>query len=165
MTMMSIQPIRRMITLAALASLAVLTIVLSACGGGASTTTTTTTSSASASTTSSAPAGGSVVTITIAEKTGGHDIYSFDPPTVTIKAGTTVKWVNNSDENHLLACSTSGIFTASSKVPRSGSDNNTYQMTFQTAGTYNYTSTLVQRLNNQPEGASSSATGTITVTN
>jgi hypothetical protein len=37
-------------------------------------------------------------------------------------------------------------------------------MVFNTAGTYHYTSTLVQRLNNQPEGVSSSATGTITVT-
>jgi len=29
--------------------------------------------------------------VTITEKAGTHDIYSFDPQTITIKAGTTVK--------------------------------------------------------------------------
>jgi plastocyanin len=107
---------------------------------------------------------GTTVTVTIAEKTGTHDIYSFDPQKLTIKAGTTVKWVNNSDENHLLASNTAGIFTASSIVQRSGSSDNTFQMVFDKAGTYTYSSTLVLRMNNQPEGMTSSATGTITVT-
>jgi plastocyanin len=105
-----------------------------------------------------------MITVTITEKTGGHDIYSFDPQTLTIKAGTTVKWVNNSDENHLLAGNPSSVFTASSMVARSGSTDNTYQLVFSTPGTYTYSSTLVHRLNNQPEGMSSSASGTITVT-
>jgi plastocyanin len=102
--------------------------------------------------------------VTITEKTGTHDIYSFDPQTITVKAGSTVKWVNNSDENHLLASKTAGIFTASSIVHRAGSSDNTYQVVFNTPGTYSYSSTLVQRLNNQTEGATSSATGTVTVT-
>jgi plastocyanin len=111
---------------------------------------------------SSAP--GTTYTVTITEKTGTHDIYSFDPQTITVKAGSTVKWVNNSDENHLLASQTAGTFTASSIVHRAGSSDNTYQVVFNTPGTYSYSSTLVQRLNNQTEGATSSATGTVTVT-
>jgi hypothetical protein len=100
--------------------------------------------------------------VTITEKAGTHDMYSFAPQTITIKVGTTVKWLNNSDENHLLTSDPAGIFTASSMVRRNGGGDNTYQMVFNTAGTYHYTSTLVQRLNNQPEGVSSSARGTIT---
>jgi plastocyanin len=109
-------------------------------------------------------ASGPTVTVMITEKAGTHDIYSFDPQNVTIKVGTTVKWVNNSDENHLLASDTAGAFSASSIVPRSGSSDNTYQVVFNTPGTYHFSSTLVQRQNNQPEGMTSSATGTITVT-
>ncbi len=135
--------------------LLILALIVTACGDSGSPATSSSGSNASS---------GSVVTITITEKAGGHDIYAFDPQTVTIKAGTTVKWVNNSDENHLLASTPSGVFSSSSIVPRSGSPDNTFQMTFKSGGTYTYTSTLVQRQNNQPEGASSSATGTITVT-
>jgi hypothetical protein len=54
--------------------------------------------------------------------------------------------------------------SASSLVPRNGSGNNTYQLVFSMPGTYQYSSTLVHRQNNEPEGASSSAMGTITVT-
>ena len=137
--------------------LLILALIVAACGDSGAPAT----SPSSSNTSNSA---GNVMTITITEQAGGHDIYSFSPQTVTIKAGTTIKWVNNSDENHLLASTPSGVFSASSIVPRSGSADNTYQMTFSTAGTYTYTSTLVQRQNNQKEGDSSSATGTITVT-
>lgn len=139
--------------------LLILALIVAACGDS-STPPATSSSSSNTSSTSAANA----VTITITEKAGGHDIYSFDPQTVTIKAGTTIKWVNNSDENHLLASTPSGVFSSTSIVPRSGSTDNTFQMTFKSAGTYTYTSTLVQRLNNQKEGDTSSATGTITVT-
>ena|SRR2546426_8345834 len=120
--------------------------------------------SASTQPSTQSSASGTAFSVTIAEKAGTHDIYSFDPQNVTIKAGTTVKWVNNSDENHLLASDPAGVFSASSMVPRSGSSDNTYQVVLNTPGTYHYSSTLVHRLNNQPEGVSSSATGTITVT-
>lgn len=109
-------------------------------------------------------ASGTTYIVTITEKVGTHDIYSFDPQTISVKAGSTVKWVNNSDENHLLASNSTGVFTPSSIVHQSGSSNTTYQVTFNTPGTYSYSSTLVQRENNQPEGMTSSATGTITVT-
>ncbi|HWS84545.1 MAG TPA: plastocyanin/azurin family copper-binding protein [Ktedonobacteraceae bacterium] len=135
----------------------ILSFAFAACGGATS-------PSSTQSSSSPSPASGTTSTVTIAEKTGTHDIYSFDPQTITVKAGSTVKWVNNSDENHLLASKTAGVFTASSIVHRSGSSDNTYQVVFNTPGTYSYTSTLVQRLGNQPEGMTSSAAGTITVT-
>ncbi len=136
---------------------AVLSCALAACGGGP------TPAASTQSNSSQSSASGTTSTVTIAEKTGTHDIYSFDPQTITIKAGTTVKWVNHSDENHLLASKTAGVFTASSIVHRSGSSDTTYQVVFNTPGTYPYTSTLVQRLGNQPEGMTSSAMGTIIV--
>lgn len=147
----------------ALVVLSLLALSIAACGGSDSTS-----SSTASNTTSSNPtqpsASGTTMMVTITEKSGTHDIYSFDPQTITIKTGTTVKWVNNSDENHLLASDSAGVFTTSSIVPRSGSNDNTYQMVFSTPGTYHYSSTLVNRMNNQPEGMTSSATGTITVT-
>ncbi len=142
----------------ALSLVVVLSFALAACGGGS------TPASSTQSNSSQPSASAPMVVVTIAEKTGTHDIYSFDPQNITIKVGTMVKWVNNSDENHLLASDTTGVFSASSMVPRSGSNDNTFQMVFNTPGTYHYSSTLIQRLNNQPEGMSSSATGTITVT-
>jgi plastocyanin len=143
---------------ATLFSLVALVVTLSACGGDA--TTSSTSSSAAAS--SSAPA----TMVTIAEQTGGHDIYSFSPATITIKAGDTVKWVNNSDENHLLSSTPSGVFTSSSKIARSGSNDNTYSITFPKAGTYMVTSQLVDRLKDgkhTPDPADSKAMLTVTV--
>ena len=147
----------------ALVVLCLLALLVAACGGSDSISSSTASNTTQSNPTQSA-ASGTMMIVTIAEKTGTHDIYSFDPQTITIKAGTTVKWVNNSDENHLLACSQAGIFSASSIVPRSGSSDNTYQVVFNTLGTYQYSSTLVNRRGGQPEGMSSSATGTITVT-
>ncbi len=121
----------------------------------------TTSTSSSGSTSSSAG-----TTVTIAEQTGGNDVYSFSPATITVKAGDTVKWVNNSDENHLLHSAPDGVFTASSKVARSGSNDNTYSMTFPKAGTYTITSQLVDRLKDgqhTPDPADSKATLTVTV--
>jgi plastocyanin len=143
----------------ALSLVVVLSFALAACGGDS------TAASSTQSQSSQPAASATTVTVTITEKAGTHDIYSFDPSTITVKAGTTVKWVNNSDENHLLASNSADLFSTSSIVQRSGSSDNTYQVVFNTPGTYSYSSSLVQRLNNQPEGASSSATGTITVTN
>ena len=155
----------------ALAFLASLSLTVAACFGigdapASSTQSSTPTqpSTQSSTATQSSMSGMMVTVVTITEKVGGHDIYSFDPQNITIKAGTVVKWVNNSDENHLFTNDTSGVFTSSSMVPRNGSTDNTYQMVFSTPGTYHYSSRLVKRANNQPEGVSSSATGTITVT-
>jgi plastocyanin len=142
----------------ALSLVVILSFALAACGGESKP------ASSTQSNSSQPSASATLYTVTITEKAGTHDIYSFDPQNITVKAGTTVKWVNNSDENHLLASVPASVFAASSMVQRSGSSDNTFQMVFNTPGTYTISSTLVQRLNNQPEGVTSSAAATITVT-
>jgi plastocyanin len=144
--------LRRQISWMMLATLLGLTLVLSACGGD-------TTSSSSTST-----GGSSAQTVTITETTGGNDIYAFAPTTLSIKAGDSVKWVNNSDENHKLVFTPAGPTSAT--VTRSGSNDNTATVTFSTAGTYTVTSQLVDRLKDgkhTPDPADSKATITITV--
>jgi plastocyanin len=156
------QPLRRMSYSAALMLLVIfsLAIVLSACGGDATTTTAPASGGASSG---GAATGGSTSTITITEKTGSQDIYAFDPLTLSIKAGDSVKFVNNSDENHKLAVSPAGPTVGT--VTRSGSNDNTETIAFPTAGTFTITSTLVQRAAKDAanEGADSKATVTITV--
>ncbi len=147
---------RRQISVVMLMTLLVLTFTLSACGGD------TTTAATSSGSTSSG--GGSAQTVTITEKVGGNDIYAFDPTTLSIKAGDSVKWVNNSDENHKLVISPTG--PASATAARSGSNDNTATVTFPTAGTYTVTSQLVDRLKDgkhTPDPADSQAMITITV--
>ncbi len=133
-----------------------LAISLSACGGDAATTSTSSSGSASGGT-------ASATNITITEKTGNQDIYAFDPTTVSIKAGGAIKFVNNSDENHKLAVSPAGPTVGT--ITKSGSNDNTFTITFPTAGTYTITSTLVQRADKDKanEGADSKATTTVTV--
>jgi plastocyanin len=154
-----------------LVGLLIVVFALSACGGGSSTTT----SSTTASPTTSASAAVSAVTITIREQTGGQDVYSFDPQSVTIKAGETVTFDNQSDEFHQLIITDAAgnpttntdPFTANTIVPtsRTGSTTTTLQVVFNKAGTYYYGSKLVQRPkdNNHPEGVLSQAKGTIIV--
>ena len=146
-----------------------LSFALAACGGG-STPASTTQSNSSQPTASSAPA-----TVTIMEKTGTHDIYSFDPQTFTIKAGQAVIFNNQSDEFHLLMTADAtgtpttdaAPFTATTIVPTSrASATTTLQVVFTMPGTYYYTSKLVNRLKDSahPEGAWSQGWGTIVVT-
>jgi plastocyanin len=152
----------------------VLALMLAACGGDSGSAPAASQPAASgsnsgssaSSSSSSSTAAGTTVTVAIAEQTGGMDVYSFSPATVTIKAGDTVKWVNNSDENHQLQSSVAGVFTTTSVVARSGSNDNTYSMTFAKPGTYNITSMLVNRLKDgkhTPDPMDSKATLTVTV--
>ena len=146
---------RRVLTLGtSLFCLLVLAFTLASCGESGATTPATT-----------APTTAAPTLVKITEIVGSEDVYSFSPATVTIKVGDTVKWVNNSDENHLLASNTPGASTTTSIVQRDVSANNTLEIKFSTAGTYAYTSTLVQRRGGQTEGMMSSAMGAITVTN
>lgn len=172
MSMTSTQSLRRMTFWIALVCLMALSTVLSACGGDA--TTPSTSSSGSAPSTTQSNAATVATTITIREKTGGHDIYSFDPPSVTIKAGQAVLFDNQSDEFHLLmTADASGNptadatpFTATTIVPTSrASSTTTLQVVFTTPGTYHYTSKLVKRLTDgqHPEGAMSQGSGTVVV--
>jgi len=153
----------------ALSLVVVLSFALAACGGG-STPASSTQSDSSQPTASSATAA-----VTITEKTGTHDIYAFDPQTLTIKAGQAVMFTNQSDEFHLLmTADATGTpttnappFTANTIVPTSrASATTTLQVVFTTPGTYYFTSKLVNRLTdgNHPEGAWSEGWGTIVVT-
>ncbi len=154
----------------ALSLAVVLSFALAACGGGSSTPASSTQSNASQPTAPSAPAA-----VTITEKSGTHDIYSFAPQTLTIKAGQAVLFTNQSDEFHLLMTADAtgtpttdaAPFTANTIVPTSrASATTTLQVVFTTPGTYYYTSKLVNRLKdgNHPEGAWSQGWGTIVVT-
>ncbi|GHO84986.1 cupredoxin domain-containing protein [Dictyobacter formicarum] len=71
-----------------------------------------------------------VVQVKIVEK---DDKYSFDPASITIPKGAQVVWTNTSDAPHTVT-SDKNAFTASSNLTQ----NQTFMMTFNTAGTYAY---------------------------
>ena len=58
--------------------------------------------------------------------------FTFDPPTLTVKAGTTVTWVNADDIPHLLS-EKDGKFRSSAL-----DTNDKFSQTFSTAGTVEY---------------------------
>jgi len=61
------------------------------------------------------------------------DNFTFTPPTVTVKAGTTVTWTNKDDIPH-------GIAATNNTFPRSKAldTDDSYSFTFTTPGTYQY---------------------------
>jgi amicyanin len=61
------------------------------------------------------------------------DNFTFTPPTLTVKAGTTVTWTNRDDIPHGVA-STDKAFA---KSPAMDTDD-TFKFTFTTPGTYQY---------------------------
>ena len=92
------------------------------------------------------------------------DNYSFSPASPTIKAGTIVRWVNNSTTAH-TATSDAGVSPSfdSGSVGPPGQDGyggttpaGSFERTFSTPGTYAYHCTFHGTLNNMK--------GTITVT-
>jgi amicyanin len=58
--------------------------------------------------------------------------FTFDPPTLTVKAGTTVTWVNADDIPHLVS-EKDGNFRSSAL-----DTNDKFSQTFSTAGTIEY---------------------------
>ena len=107
------------------------TFLLAACGGasdtGTSTPTATTAQQGSTPTATTASGGNSV---NIVENAG---TYSFSPATLTVAKGTTVIWTNKSDAPHTVTSDTNK-FTGSGNL----SENQTFQTTFTTAGTFTY---------------------------
>jgi plastocyanin len=61
------------------------------------------------------------------------DNFTFTPPTLTVKAGTTVTWTNKDDIPHGIAA-TNNTFTRSKALDTDDS----YSFTFTTPGTYQY---------------------------
>jgi plastocyanin len=68
---------------------------------------------------------GTTATINIAN-------YAFDPPTLTIKEGTTVSWTNTDSAIHTVTSDT-GVFDSGDMAKGA-----TFSYTFTTAGTYVY---------------------------
>lgn len=67
---------------------------------------------------------------------GANEVYiqnmAFNPSTITITAGTTVKWTNKDGIAHTVTSST-GVFNSGSVAP-----DGTFSFTFTAAGTYPY---------------------------
>jgi amicyanin len=61
------------------------------------------------------------------------DNFTFNPPTLTVKAGTTVTWTNKDDIPHGVA-SSNNAFTRSKAMDTDDS----FSFTFTTPGTYQY---------------------------
>jgi plastocyanin len=61
------------------------------------------------------------------------DNFTFTPATLTVKANTTVTWINKDDIPHAIASAT-GAFTKSKALDT----DDAYSFTFTTPGTYKY---------------------------
>jgi plastocyanin len=61
------------------------------------------------------------------------DNFTFNPPTLTVKAGTTVNWTNKDDIPHGIA-SANNAFSRSKAIDTDDS----FSFTFSTPGTYQY---------------------------
>lgn len=124
---------RHLLWITALVLLASGTLLLAACGSTSSSSTSTptaTTESTPAPTEGSTPTATATNAVSMVENAG---VYAFSPAIITIPKGTTVTWTNKSDASHTVT-SDSGTFTGSSTLP----ENQTFQMTFNTAGTFTY---------------------------
>jgi plastocyanin len=71
-----------------------------------------------------------MVQVKIVEK---NEKYSFDPATVTVPKGTEVVWTNSTDAPHTVTSDTNAFGTTSNLT-----QNQTFMMVFNTAGTYAY---------------------------
>ena len=123
---------------AALAVLAVLAVVvLAACGSSSSSGSSATPAPAVSSAAGSGGASGGDA-VTIAD-------FAFSPPTLTVKAGTTVTWTNNDGAAHdVTSTDGPGTGAATTTTFSSGAmaQGDTFQFTFKTPGTYYYECTI-----------------------
>ncbi|HWC39873.1 MAG TPA: cupredoxin domain-containing protein [Acidimicrobiales bacterium] len=96
---------RRLTSLAAPAAAVVaLAAALAACGGGSSSSSTTTTTSRTTSTTSPTSASGGAATITIKN-------FAFQPPNMTVKAGTRITVTNQDSAAHTVTANNNAFDT------------------------------------------------------
>jgi len=80
----------------------------------------------------------SIVKVHIQEQTNNH--YVFDTKSLTISKGTTVKWINSTDEKHDLATKSHSPSTFDLEVAKK--KGTTVSHTFATAGTYHIECTI-----------------------
>lgn len=123
-------------------------IVLAACGG-TTTTGTTPTPTQAGNTPTTAPAGntptpttGTTATATpsgpkmaVSIVTSGS--FAFSPATITVKAGTTITWTNNTGAPHTVTSDDGTSFDSGINNPIAA-NGGTYSFTFTKAGTYTY---------------------------
>lgn len=112
-------------------------LILVACGGtttASSSTTPVPTVAQPTPTTAPATQPTNVVVVQMLENPPGH--YFFKPDTLTITAGTTVVWYDNSDAPHTVTSDNSAptAFGTTSNVTQ----GKTFALIFNTPGTYNY---------------------------
>ena len=81
-----------------------------------------------------APASADTVTVKMGADNG---MLAFDPANVTIKAGDTVKWVNNKLPPHNIIFEDKGLANKSHDQLMF-SPGESYEMTFDSPGTYSY---------------------------
>jgi plastocyanin len=128
-----------------------LAAAMSACGGSSDVTTPSNGGQGSDPT----PAGSATVTI---------QDFSYTPAAVTVKAGTTVRWVNKGPSAHTTVSDAgawnSGVLTSpgGNDPYGGGSAGGTFSFTFTQAGTFTYHCSL------HPPSAFPGFTGTVTVT-
>jgi plastocyanin len=107
-------------------SIAVLTLILVSCGAATTPNPVQTpVPPLLAATNTPAPGGTGTVDVTIKN-------FAFDPPTITVKVGTTVVWTNQDSANHSITSDT-GIWD-SGGIAQGG----TYTRVFDTLGTFTY---------------------------
>ena len=77
-----------------------------------------------------------IITSCTSNEPPANEVYikgmAFTPTTLTVSAGTTVKWTNKDAVNHTVTSDT-GAFDSGNVAP-----NATFSFKFITAGTYNY---------------------------
>ena len=124
-------------------------ILLAACGGGSTDTGTGTTPTTGAtSTTATTPTTGATSTpsATAAQTGNGQTVmiitdssgsFAFSPATLTIKAGTTVTWKNNTAVGHTVTSDDGKTFDSGTSNPITA-QGGTFSFTFTTAGTFAY---------------------------
>jgi plastocyanin len=76
----------------------------------------------------------------ISSAPGTNEVFiqgmAFDPPTITVAAGTSIKWTNKDGVGHTVT-STAGLFDSGII-----NTNSTYSRMFSTAGTFPYVCTI-----------------------
>ena len=113
-------------------------ILFSACGGSTTATSSTPTAAPPTPTPSPTPVPATVpmgaVVVQMIENPPGN--YLFKPASVTIKAGTVVVWIDNSDAPHTVTSDPGAPspFNTTSNV----TEGHTFALVFNTPGTYHY---------------------------
>ena len=108
-------------------------VLLAACGGSSTNTGTTPTTGTTSTPIATATQAGNGQTVVITDSSG---TFAFSPATLTIKAGTTVTWKNNTTVSHTATSDDGKSFDSGTSNPIA--PGGTFSFTFTTAGTFPY---------------------------